>query len=118
MRQSVGRIVAALLITAVGAALMIGSVSAEGPVPEPAADPVLDTSLPIETTVTLTMSDPVQVSGFLMDHDPTVWCRTQTARFSGSRGGSRIYSVTSKTYFCWDGKALASHDPRFSHRVN
>ena len=68
------------------------------------------------------MSDPVRVSGggsgdYLADHDPDVWCRTQTARIKGSRGGSDVYSVTSQTDFCWDGDELASHDPRFSHRI-
>ena len=80
---------------------------------------MLDTSLPITVTATTTMSDPVRVSGggvddVLADHEDDVWCRTQSRVVDGRRAGSRIFTVFSDTWFCYDGNQLASHNPRFS----
>lgn len=137
MRQSVLRIVFALLITAVGASLLIGTVGAEGPVPEqpPGSDRVASDlySLGTEVSVTVTYHDssrPPQTQTWSLAPGASTsgvqaginsllasaesGCSTaKVTEKVGGFGGHGSAKLYSQTWWCWDSRII-TNDPKLS----
>ena len=109
------RAILAIAMVTIALGAFATSASAEGPgTPDASHGPIV-------FDVTYTSTEPVLVAG-----DPgggasgasgVVWCRTNGITITAYRLGSRVYTVFSETYFCWNGDELAQQAPRFKQGI-